>query len=180
MWVFEEMVEGQKLTEIINTKHENVKYLPGKSLPENVVAVPDIVETASDADVLIFVIPHQFVERSLAPLKVRVTRFGRICIETESGHSLLMKGKLKEGVEGISLIKGFMILPEGGIQLISKKIHEILNIPISVLMGANLAGEVAEDKFCETTIGCADVQKSGIVYKKMFQARITKFNAILL
>ena len=91
-----------------------------------------------------------------------------------------MKGKLKEGVEGISLIKGFMILPEGGIQLISKKIHEILNIPISVLMGANLAGEVAEDKFCETTIGCADVQKSGIVYKKMFQARITKFNAILL
>ena len=29
MWVFEEMVEGQKLTEIINTRHENVKYLPG-------------------------------------------------------------------------------------------------------------------------------------------------------
>ena len=29
MWVFEEMVEGQKLTEIINTKHVNIKYLPG-------------------------------------------------------------------------------------------------------------------------------------------------------
>jgi len=27
------------LTEIINTNHENVKYLPGFSLPENVVAV---------------------------------------------------------------------------------------------------------------------------------------------
>lgn len=37
MWVFEEMVDGQKLTEIINTKHENVKYLPGIKLPENVV-----------------------------------------------------------------------------------------------------------------------------------------------
>ena len=32
MWVFEEMVDGQKLTEIINTKHENVKYLPGNFL----------------------------------------------------------------------------------------------------------------------------------------------------
>ena len=28
MWVFEEEVDGEKLTEIINTTHENVKYLP--------------------------------------------------------------------------------------------------------------------------------------------------------
>lgn len=37
MWVFEEMVDGRKLTEIINTDHENVKYLPGRKLPDNVV-----------------------------------------------------------------------------------------------------------------------------------------------
>lgn len=37
MWVFEEMVNGSKLTEIINSTHENVKYLPGHKLPENVV-----------------------------------------------------------------------------------------------------------------------------------------------
>ena len=37
MWVFEEMVDGRKLTEIINTQHENVKYLPGHKLPPNVV-----------------------------------------------------------------------------------------------------------------------------------------------
>ncbi|KAK8726597.1 hypothetical protein OTU49_009949, partial [Cherax quadricarinatus] len=36
MYVYEEMVDGRKLTEIINTTHENVKYLPGKKLPENV------------------------------------------------------------------------------------------------------------------------------------------------
>lgn len=37
MYVYEEMIDGKKLTEIINTTHENVKYLPGHKLPENVV-----------------------------------------------------------------------------------------------------------------------------------------------
>jgi len=37
MYVHEEIVDGQKLTEIINTRHENVKYLPGIQLPTNVV-----------------------------------------------------------------------------------------------------------------------------------------------
>lgn len=37
MWVFEETVNGRKLTDIINNDHENVKYLPGHKLPENVV-----------------------------------------------------------------------------------------------------------------------------------------------
>lgn len=32
MWVFEENINGEKLTEIINTRHENVKYLPGIKL----------------------------------------------------------------------------------------------------------------------------------------------------
>lgn len=39
MWVYEEMIDGRKLTEIINTEHENVKYLPGHKLPKNVVRV---------------------------------------------------------------------------------------------------------------------------------------------
>ena len=38
MFVYEEMYKGKKLTEIINTQHENVKYLPGHKLPENVVS----------------------------------------------------------------------------------------------------------------------------------------------
>ena len=29
MWVFEEEVEGRKLSELINELHENPKYLPG-------------------------------------------------------------------------------------------------------------------------------------------------------
>ena len=43
MYVYEEMVDGKKLTEIINKEHENVKYLPGHKLPENVVCTPFFV-----------------------------------------------------------------------------------------------------------------------------------------
>ena len=59
MWVYEEEINGRKLTDIINTQHENVKYLPGIKLPSNVHAIPNVVEAAKDATVLVFVIPHQ-------------------------------------------------------------------------------------------------------------------------
>lgn len=81
MYVHEEEVQGRKLTEIINQEHENIKYLPGVKLPENVVAVDSAVEAAQGADLLIFVLPHQvsgseesepMVEPPLRSLNVRV------------------------------------------------------------------------------------------------------------
>ncbi|KAI2650674.1 Glycerol-3-phosphate dehydrogenase [NAD(+)], cytoplasmic [Labeo rohita] len=129
MWVFEEMVNGRKLTEIINTEHENVKYLPGRKLPPNVVAVPDLLEAVKGADILIFVIPHQFVSR--------------VC-DT-------IKGNIKTDAVGMSLIKGVDEGPDG-LKLISDVIRDKLGITMTVLMGANLANEVADEKFCETTI----------------------------
>ncbi|XP_074082043.1 glycerol-3-phosphate dehydrogenase [NAD(+)], cytoplasmic [Macrotis lagotis] len=145
MWVFEEEISGQKLTEIINTKHENVKYLPGHKLPPNVVAVPDVIRAAADADILIFVVPHQFI--------------GKICDQ--------LKGHLKGNTIGVSLIKGVDEGPDG-LKLISEVIQERLGIPISVLMGANIANEVAEEKFCETTIGCKDPAQ-GQLLKELLQ-----------
>ena len=38
MYVYEEIVNGRKLTEIINEEHENIKYLPGHKFPLNVVS----------------------------------------------------------------------------------------------------------------------------------------------
>lgn len=42
--------------------------------------------------------------------------------------------------------------PEG-LKLISEVIKSKLGITMAVLMGANIANEVADEKFCETTIG---------------------------
>lgn len=46
--------------------------------------------------------------------------------------------------------------PEG-LKLISDIIREKMGIDVSVLMGANIANEVAAEKFCETTIGKKDI-----------------------
>lgn len=50
------------------------------------------------------------------------------------------------------MFQGFAITG-GGIQLISHIIAQELGTECAVLMGANLAKEVAEEEFCETTIG---------------------------
>lgn len=148
MWTREEMVEGEKLTEIINTSHVNVKYLPGIKLPENVCAVPELLDAARDADLFIFVLPHQFI--------------GFTC------KALADSGVVKKSARGVTLIKGIETGGERGMRLISEVITEFLpDMKISSLMGANIAGEVALDQFCETSIGCENVE-DGQIFKKLF------------
>ncbi|KYO27217.1 glycerol-3-phosphate dehydrogenase [NAD(+)], cytoplasmic [Alligator mississippiensis] len=145
LWVFDEDVGGTRLSDIINTRHENVKYLPGHRLPDNVVAVPDLVQAAAGADVLIFVVPHQFV--------------GGICEQ--------LREHVRKDAIGVSLIKGVDEGPDG-LKLISDIIRERLGIEMSVLMGANIANEVAEEKFCETTIGSKNPEH-GQILKELLQ-----------
>ncbi|KFQ24141.1 Glycerol-3-phosphate dehydrogenase [NAD(+)], cytoplasmic, partial [Merops nubicus] len=109
------------------------------------VAEPDLVKACSGADILLFVVPHQFI--------------GKVCDQ--------LKGHVKKDAVGVSLIKGVDEGPDG-LRLISDIIHEKLGIEMSVLMGANIASEVAEEKFCETTIGCKNTQH-GQVLKELMQ-----------
>ncbi|XP_028324870.1 glycerol-3-phosphate dehydrogenase 1-like protein isoform X2 [Gouania willdenowi] len=145
MWVYEEMIDGRKLTEIINTEHENVKYLPNHKLPANVVAIPELVDAVKGAKVLVFVVPHQFI--------------AKLCDQ--------MKNHLGEGTIGISLIKGISEGPDG-LKLVSDIIREKLELDVSVLMGANIANEVAEEKFCESTIGARN-EANGQIFKELLQ-----------
>ncbi|KAK6058424.1 putative glycerol-3-phosphate dehydrogenase [NAD(P)+ ] [Cooperia oncophora] len=66
----------------------------------------------------------------------------------------------------------------GGVKLISEEIREILNIDVSVLMGANLAHEVANDDFCEATIGCKKKAVYGAVLKRLFNRENFRINVV--
>lgn len=144
MWVFDEDIQlpssskhrhqlgdqTYKLTQIINTVHENVKYLSDITLPANVIATPDLPTTVQDATLLVFNLPHQFIAQSLDQI---------------NGHHLPY-------ARGISCIKGVDV-SDGTVTLYSELIMEKLGIYCGALSGANIASEVAAERFCETTIG---------------------------
>lgn len=141
MWVYEEQVDfrGEKrnLSEVINEQHENIKYLKGIELPHNIVAVPDLEAACAGATLLIFVMPHQF----LPPLLKRI------------------RNVVDPSCRGISLIKG-MDFDEVNKRpvLISQSIEKIMSedrstkFSCGVLMGANVADEVAKMQICESTL----------------------------
>jgi glycerol-3-phosphate dehydrogenase (NAD+) len=112
------------------------------------------VTAVKDANLLIFVTPHQFI--------------GRIC-DTISG-SLYPKA------EGISLVKGFDLNEKDSdqyqvdhIDFVSMEISRKLSIPISVLMGANLALDIAKEHFSEAAIGYNRADENAIIWKHIFQ-----------
>jgi len=134
MWVYEEQVDGRKLTDIINTDHENIKYLPGHKIPTNVVAVSDLRKAAEGATLLIFVLPHQFLPPLLAQIR-------------EVVHP---------SCRGVSLIKGLDFDEiSSRPTLISESIASNFwpGFQCGVLMGANVASEVANGELCESTLG---------------------------
>merc|ERR1719453_1161678 len=100
---------------------------------DNVVADPDLASACTDASLLVFVLPHQFL--------------GKLCPQMTT---------MADGCRCISLIKGIEFGESGPI-LISSMIKEAMGgMDVSVLMGANVANEVARDEFCESTVGYAD------------------------
>ena len=66
---------------------------------------------------------------------------------------------------------------DGRIQLISNVIKSSLNIDMSVLMGANIAMNVAEEDFCESTIGSRS-EDQGAVLKQLFHRPHFRINVV--
>jgi glycerol-3-phosphate dehydrogenase (NAD+) len=146
MYVYEEEFQGAHLSDMINQQHENPKYLPGVHFGDNVVANPSLEDTVKDADVIVLCAPHQFM------------------------HSLCKQMQLvvKPSAIAISLTKGIRIAPEGP-QLMSHMIRRMLRIPCSVMMGANIAGEIGPGGLCESTIGSHHLEGQGEVFEELFQ-----------
>ncbi|KFA63656.1 hypothetical protein S40285_03185 [Stachybotrys chlorohalonatus IBT 40285] len=144
MWVYEEDVtipkdskhydastadKPQKLTSVINQYHENVKYLPGITLPSNIVANPSLEDAVKDSSILVFNLPHQFI--------------GKVCEQ--------LRGHILPFARGISCIKGVNVTADG-VSLFSEWIGDGLGIYCGALSGANIASEIAAEKWSETTI----------------------------
>lgn len=68
-----------------------------------------------------------------------------------------LQGKIQPGAKGISLIKGVDV-KAAEIHIFSEVISEKLGIECAALSGANIANEVAQEAFSETTIGCRDLE----------------------
>ena len=136
MWVHEEKVGGRNLTAIINESGINVKYLPDIKLPSNLKACSDLGDVCKEADVIFLAIPHQFLSNVLKQ----------------------MTNLLKKDVVVVSLIKGLTI-KEDGPELLSSIISSMLNLEteVAVLMGANVASDVAHDELVEASIACKDL-----------------------
>merc|ERR1719502_1652664 len=144
MYVHQEMIDGKPLTKIINETNENVKYLKGAKFTPNVVADPNIESAVAGATMICFCLPHQFLKPMVPAIKAAAA----------------------PGAKCLSAIKG-IDFDENGIVLISDIIRKELGSDCSVLMGANVANDMAADQFCETTIGYTD-DANGILFQKAF------------
>ncbi|UPX17981.1 Glycerol-3-phosphate dehydrogenase (NAD(+)) [Ascochyta rabiei] len=142
MWVYEEDYaipknsqhyngsdKPEKLSQLINKVHENIKYLPNITLPPNVVANPDLPDACKDSTMLVFVLPHQFIARTCSQLSGKILPYARAICCTK-------------GVD----------VSEKGIQLMSEAIGKGLNIYCGALSGANIASEIAKELYSETTV----------------------------
>jgi len=163
MWVFDEEVVDpitstrRSLVDMINEYHENVKYLPGIKLPENVLAERDPRKAAEGADILIWVLPHQFVPRTVQS----------------------MKDVVKATTISVSLIKGGLELKGNRLGLCSDTLRQLLGHDVFVLMGANVANEVAEGQFCEATLGYASGNEGNATcLRSLFHQDNFRVNAI--
>lgn len=125
---------------LLNHQH-NPNYLSSVEFDLDKLKLSNnINETASYADILIFVIPSAFIHKELDKLTVNI------------------KDKTV-----VSAVKG--IIPESGL-LVGEHFHDHYNIPfnqIAVIAGPCHAEEVALERLSYLTISCADQDKATLI-----------------
>ena len=151
-------VRRQELTDQINATKENRQYLPGATIPSNVMADTDLSKVLNCADVVVIGVPHQYItDAMIATIKERCNQNAQT-------------------IHIISLAKGiYLDEQEKSLMRVSERLHESLNrsakgvrssspqFVVSVLMGANVYDQMGRDEFAEATLGCPT--KDPIVYK---------------
>ena len=116
----------------INGSHENSLFLPGMALDPEIRATNDPAEAAVDTDVVLLVVPTQFMRAVLTGLS----------------------GNLPSGVPVVICAKG---IEKETLALMSEICEEVVpQAPVAVLSGPTFAAEVALDRPTAVTLASAD------------------------
>ncbi|MBA3266000.1 MAG: NAD(P)-binding domain-containing protein, partial [Nocardioidaceae bacterium] len=123
-----------ELSESINERHENVDYLPGVSLPDEIRATHDPDEALDGADLVVLAMPSQSLRSNLE-------------------H---WASDIPEDAVLLSLMKGVEV---GSAKRMSEVIEEVTGIGadrVAVLSGPNLSHEIAARQPAASVIACVD------------------------
>jgi len=145
IWVYEESVKKE-----INNKHENISFLPNFSLSNNLVAHNNIKEVIKDADMLLSVIPSQFVRK----------------IFTEIKNDIPLYIPIVSATKGIELDTSFLIS-----EILEDVLHEKYHYYLTFLSGPSFAREVAAEH--PTLVTIASINKK--LSKKVQEIFSTSF-----
>ena len=121
-----------EVADAINGSHENSLFLPGVALDPEIRATNDPAEAAVDTDVVLLVVPTQFLRAVLTGLS----------------------GNLPSGVPVVICAKG---MEQETLALMSEICEEVVpQAPVAVLSGPTFAAEVALDRPTAVTLASAD------------------------
>ena len=121
-----------EVADAINGSHENSLFLPGVVLDPEIRATNDPAEAAADTDVVLLVVPTQFLRAVLTGLS----------------------GNIPSGVPVVICAKG---IEQETLALMSEICEEVVpQAPVAVLSGPTFAAEVALDRPTAVTLASAD------------------------
>lgn len=144
LWALEpDVVEG------IAAAHENARFLPGVKLPEGLRATGSLREAVKDAEVVVSVVPSQFVGRVMGEVAPSLPRGAQVVSATK-------------GIETATLRRMSEVLA-------SAVGHSRLN-GLTVVSGPSFATEVARESPTAVVAASADVDAAERV-QRLFQNR---------
>jgi glycerol-3-phosphate dehydrogenase (NAD(P)+) len=145
IWVYEENVKNE-----INNEHQNITFLPNFKLSDNLVATNNIKEAILNADMLLSVLPSQFVRTIFNQIKEDIPLYIPIVSATK----------------GIELDTSFLIS-----EILEDVLHEKYHYYLAFLSGPSFAVEVASEH--PTLVTVASINKK--LAKKVQEVFSTPF-----
>ncbi len=133
-------IEGPYVAETRRLR-ENPRYLPGVALPDDLVLTADAAEAARDADLLVSVIPTQFLRPAFAAVGPALPR----SVPLLSCSKGIERGTLRRPSEILAELAG--------------------ERPLAVLSGPNHAEEVALGRPATAVVACLDGAVTGEIQK---------------